>query len=58
VASVHGVGHDDHHAKAIDRPGQGAFSELVDLAAREGVPLCTLDREMFVRGTACVVIPP
>jgi hypothetical protein len=34
------------------------FSELVDLAAREGVPLCTLDREMFVRGTACVVIPP
>ena len=38
---------------------RGADAVYVWLAAREGVPLCTLDREMAVRGaTMCRVIVP
>jgi predicted nucleic acid-binding protein len=38
---------------------RGADATYVWLAAREGVPVCTLDREMVARGgTACQVIAP
>jgi predicted nucleic acid-binding protein len=38
---------------------RGADATYVWLAAREGVPLCTLDREILARGvTACQVLAP
>lgn len=38
---------------------RGADATYVWLAAREGVPVCTLDREIVARGvTACQVIAP
>jgi predicted nucleic acid-binding protein len=46
-------------AVALATKLRGADAVYVWLAAREGVPLCTLDREMTARGAAvCRIIPP